>query len=324
VLEYFDLAPTKVLCRVAPGQDRKQLVIEALPSWVEAMRAMAFWLDPRSWSPAGVGRVCKYVAKGFECAVPGVRRGAFRVSGDTRALVPVYPGHGDPWENRSRGLSSRGYGVLFDAEAEVLRCRNTPDDQFCDLGPGVVQVIRGRLAQVEAETIESSVKGTLGTGRDDHGDHGDFNYGDGGTKSYGYIRELFRRNVAVHLGDERRGVKPEPNEWFFDFKPFADQDRPGRFIASEAYLRELHDQAKFAKVAVAETAARADLVAKARDAADKAQRNACAVCDKDGATLLCSACKAVRYCSKECQLSHWGRADGHRKVCNSLAKPASR
>ncbi len=330
VLEYFDLAPTKVLCRVAPGPDRNQLMVEALPSWLEAMRAMAFWLDPRSWSPASVGRVCKYVAKGFECAVPGARRGAFRAgTAASRTLYPVYNSPGwrgeERWkEDRGRGLSSRGYGVLFDAEAEVLRCRHTPDDKFCDLGPGVVEVIRGRLQPVEAETIESKVTGTLerrGGGRG----RGIFGYGRDGTKSYGFIREPFRRSVAVHLGDARRGGKPAPDDWsFVDLKPFADGDVPGRFIAAHAYVRELHDPAKFAKVAMAETAARADLVAKAPDAADKAQRNACAACHKDGAPLLCSACKAVRYCSKECQTSHWVRADGHRRVFNSLFNLASR
>ena len=88
ILENFDLPPAKAMAYYAPptaaalgaaapaAQAQAQLVVEALPSWVECMRCMAFWVDTSAWSVSAVARVCKYVAKGFECAVPGVRRGA--------------------------------------------------------------------------------------------------------------------------------------------------------------------------------------------------------------------------------------------------------
>ena len=42
---------------------------------------------------------------------------------------------------------------------------------------------------------------------------------------------------------------------------------------------------------------------------------ACAACGSADATLRCSACKAARYCSKECQKAHW---KGHKAVCKQL------
>jgi hypothetical protein len=40
----------------------------------------------------------------------------------------------------------------------------------------------------------------------------------------------------------------------------------------------------------------------------------CASCGKAGATLKCGKCKAVHYCSKECQVYHW--KDGlHKQYC---------
>lgn len=38
----------------------------------------------------------------------------------------------------------------------------------------------------------------------------------------------------------------------------------------------------------------------------------CAACGKDLATLKCSRCMSVRYCSKECQRAHW---KAHKGVC---------
>lgn len=44
---------------------------------------------------------------------------------------------------------------------------------------------------------------------------------------------------------------------------------------------------------------------------------------KDGSKLLrCTACKAVRYCSEECQRTHW-REGGHRQECKRLAAAAA-
>ena len=42
----------------------------------------------------------------------------------------------------------------------------------------------------------------------------------------------------------------------------------------------------------------------------------CAVCDKL-AKCLCSGCKHVFYCSRECQKKHWSN---HKEECKMLAK----
>lgn len=39
----------------------------------------------------------------------------------------------------------------------------------------------------------------------------------------------------------------------------------------------------------------------------------CAKCGREGATKLCSRCRSVSYCSKECQRQHW---KSHKRVCN--------
>lgn len=49
----------------------------------------------------------------------------------------------------------------------------------------------------------------------------------------------------------------------------------------------------------------------------------CANCNKtaneqpDHRLSLCGRCKLVKYCSKECQITHWKKI--HRAVCNSMA-----
>ena len=137
VLEYFDLAPTKALSRFT---ESGVFVVEAQPAFVESLRALAFWVEPRTWTPSAPARICKYVAKGFECAVPGVRREAFAVPLGERSLFarssrPNWRGTSvKAEEDKYRGLVSKGLGVLFDAEAEVLRCRRTPDKGFDDFG----------------------------------------------------------------------------------------------------------------------------------------------------------------------------------------------
>lgn len=77
VLQSFDLAPCKVLARycsdVSGGQS---LRVEALPSWIAALRRKAFWVDTAVWGTASPSRVLKYIAKGFSAALPGVRRAA--------------------------------------------------------------------------------------------------------------------------------------------------------------------------------------------------------------------------------------------------------
>ncbi|KAL6072635.1 ubiquitin-specific protease [Balamuthia mandrillaris] len=47
----------------------------------------------------------------------------------------------------------------------------------------------------------------------------------------------------------------------------------------------------------------------------------CAMCGRSNATKLCSRCKAVRYCGRDCQLSHW--QGGHRQECAPPPKQSS-
>jgi hypothetical protein len=96
----FDLAPS----RVAAVWGRDGLRLWAAPSWVEALRRMAFWVDVgRCWSDSAAPRVLKYMSKGFCAAVPGTRRAAFLAR---RRRGPTYTG---------------GLADLFDAEAAVLK-----------------------------------------------------------------------------------------------------------------------------------------------------------------------------------------------------------
>jgi hypothetical protein len=80
IVSGFDLAPTKVLVLfdAADGAPR----VLAHPSWVSAMRHLAFPVDEAtSWSRATALRVFKYIAKGFDAAVPQlVDRGALAAS----------------------------------------------------------------------------------------------------------------------------------------------------------------------------------------------------------------------------------------------------
>jgi hypothetical protein len=181
------------------------LVVEALPAFVEALRAMAFWLDPRIWSPATPGRVCKYVAKGFECALPGVRREAFkqRPFAMIRQAQTTFVNHEpvsrhDPPAGlnlppfkmaEEQGevrcplgqLESRGMGVLIDAEAEVMRFRGAdPRKLYLDErhGSGVAGgVITGRLRDAEATAIASKIYATLGTSGEKQAISDEYSYG---------------------------------------------------------------------------------------------------------------------------------------------------
>ena len=45
----------------------------------------------------------------------------------------------------------------------------------------------------------------------------------------------------------------------------------------------------------------------------------CEQCSAEHATKKCGACKAVTYCSKECQKAHFRQ---HKKVCAQLAQGA--
>ena len=151
ILEYFDLAPCKALARLDP--ESEELIVEALPLFINSLRRMAFHVDIMYWSPASIARIMKYVAKGFECVVPGVRRSAFKTATANRSL-------------RRYGRGQGGISELFDAEADVTNSRkywSQPNEVLKRKGEMVfgdelvIEKITGRLTLVEAATIASKV-----------------------------------------------------------------------------------------------------------------------------------------------------------------------
>ena len=70
----FDHAPSKV----AVYYSEQKLHIVAAPSWIPAMRHMAFPIDQSCWGYASLSRIVKYFMKGFNIALPGLRRDAIR------------------------------------------------------------------------------------------------------------------------------------------------------------------------------------------------------------------------------------------------------
>ena len=116
---------------------------------------MAFHVDIMFWSPASVARIMKYVAKGFEGVVPGIRRSAFKTEAANRGLEPWRYGH-----------DKGGICELFDAEADVINPRaywSQPNEVLKCNGEMVfgdelvIEKITGRLKLVEAATIASKV-----------------------------------------------------------------------------------------------------------------------------------------------------------------------
>jgi len=81
VMSGFDIAP----CKVGMWIDREtaQPRVGATPSWFEGVRRWAFPIDLSNWSGATVVRTLKYIAKGFDAMLPGLRR-------DDVGLLPVY------------------------------------------------------------------------------------------------------------------------------------------------------------------------------------------------------------------------------------------
>ena len=102
----FDLPPSQVaMWYDDPAADDP--CVMATHSWCESVRRMAFAVDPhRVWSVATTPRLLKYHHKGFDVAVLGTRRAAFR------KLAPGTQSRGD---NGLRGL--------FGAEVDILRSR---------------------------------------------------------------------------------------------------------------------------------------------------------------------------------------------------------
>ena len=54
----------------------------------------------------------------------------------------------------------------------------------------------------------------------------------------------------------------------------------------------------------------------AQPRSEKAIENrVCAGCETEDASLVCSRCRCTRYCSKQCQKTHWTEG-GHKKYCS--------
>jgi hypothetical protein len=304
----------QVLARIDAKAATPTLVVEALPSFVEAVRRSAFYVDTMYWSPASVARISKYIAKGFECAVPGVRRAAFGLpSHEPEVKYSQAEGTG-PWittireltpkekdEQDQRMLKSReidrwdslkgSLSSLFDMEAQVLFSRAyvpCPGSIEADY----VEKIEGRLWPIEADTIASKLAGKLGRGvdpnfvapcrpQDDYDDEEWAGENDGygirtsgpHTNTYGFIRESFRCDVAVRLGDARRDIPLKTNFWAFT--------DAGRFQPAKAYIERMYNPEKLSALAAAEAATRAEQLASADE-----DEKVCALLDFDEDCVL--------------------------------------
>lgn len=73
VLVGFDLHPCKVGIY---SEDGCALVAKCTPTWMATITKMAFPVDLTNWSRASAIRIIKYMSKGFDVFVPGLRRSA--------------------------------------------------------------------------------------------------------------------------------------------------------------------------------------------------------------------------------------------------------
>ena len=281
VIEHFDLTPCKCLARI---DENSEFIVEALPSFVLALTHMSFFVDIMYWTPFSVTRITKYIAKGFECFVPGLKRSALKVSTHNKW------GWGCSYYDRTKGLS-----LLFVAESEVINSRNfSSEEEFTFVEP-----ITGRLRPIEASVIASKVAQKLGSGVSSKPSD---MYGHMCTGTYGFIAESFRRDVAVRLGDHRNGIPI--GTVFFAFT------EAGRFNPSDACLEDMYDQELLAAVATEEMAARA---------LKMSTMPICSSCGSDQDSIdqkfkICP-CGDVRYCDTTCQRIHWKQS--HKVICQS-------
>lgn len=70
LLHAFDFGPCKSACWV---DEFGKVRIVCTPLFVESMRTMAFFVDASKWSTSSFARTLKYMTKGFEAYVPGMR-----------------------------------------------------------------------------------------------------------------------------------------------------------------------------------------------------------------------------------------------------------
>lgn len=121
-LSAFDFGPCKVGCWWEGGRDggpEGGLVVRAAPSWLPAMRHMAFHVDLQRWSVSSPSRVMKYVTKGFEAYVPGLDP-AVRLREDGMAGLPL-----DGGRAANKLLRDAGVGALFRMERNIMKRRAT-------------------------------------------------------------------------------------------------------------------------------------------------------------------------------------------------------
>ena len=137
-------------------------------------------------------------------------------------------------------------------------------------------------------------------GYDDEG-FGDCYLQKHGTGTYGFIRESFRQDVAVRLGDVRRNIGLDVKFWTFT--------NAGRFQPSKAYLEELYNIDELSRVAEEETAARAAAVQAPGGYGD------CGACGEPYALLSCELCAVVFYCDEECVEADCAR---HEDECEAM------
>jgi hypothetical protein len=96
VLLGFDLAPCRAACWF---DETGRVVFAAAPSWITAVKRMAFPVELSRWSDVGVVRVAKYISKNFHAYVPGARR---------QALIATVT------------AASNNVGALFRMETDVM------------------------------------------------------------------------------------------------------------------------------------------------------------------------------------------------------------
>lgn len=127
VLGSFDIAPCKVGVYVDEEEGLKTV---ALPCWFAAVRHRAFVLEHACWSAASVMRTLKYIARGYDCFVPGLRRAALvddlrwgERGRDMSALL---------WAERKLSVRDREprFDRIMDSEVSKLMKRPTEESEY--------------------------------------------------------------------------------------------------------------------------------------------------------------------------------------------------
>lgn len=138
VLVGFDLAPSKI---GAYYDNDGRFVIKAAPSWVPAMRHMAFPIDTTKWGYASVVRHLKYKKKGFQVYIPGDQRAALN----------------DFKKNAMILKNSHGLAALFRAEFCIIQ------DRWCDKGRPLSSCeVRKSTRKLKYNTDYGAISKTLG------------------------------------------------------------------------------------------------------------------------------------------------------------------